>query len=357
MSNGLPVTRELTGPKPLTPLRYPASVRRTSTLVVTWPDGADAPGLFDGRCRDILTLDPDSEPTVLARGSITARVTLDRIIHGLSTDPVLPALDGLEGLSAARGLRGELRARIEQEMRDGTPTYQLLDDLAPVSLVANTAFSAWPEKAPSWYGNHRRERVANRPPEGICVGIRPGSSGMRRDGSPPTPIQMAIVPPLANGADPFGWHEFYSPADVSMYRARRIDAWLDGGTIVVDSAFQDSVLLPEGSRKAVHEYALKLIADAESLILKSIEAEPHVLPRMECPQAPENLKVLIGAPMEALRAEVLVHLRGTAGCTHLNDAIRALADVPKLVRRALGSSRYGEGRRAPCIRPATEAAS
>jgi hypothetical protein len=32
-----------------------------------------------------------------------------------------------------------------------------------------------------------------------------------------------------------------------------------------------------------------------------------------------------------LRQLVLERLRGTAGCTHLNDALRALAEVPHLV--------------------------
>ncbi|MDE2597436.1 MAG: DUF2889 domain-containing protein, partial [Sphingomonadales bacterium] len=30
---------------------------------------------------------------------------------------------------------------------------------------------------------------------------------------------------------------------------------------------------------------------------------------------------------------VLDQLRGPAGCTHLNDAMRALADVPRLLER------------------------
>jgi hypothetical protein len=33
----------------------------------------------------------------------------------------------------------------------------------------------------------------------------------------------------------------------------------------------------------------------------------------------------------ALRERVLDELKGTAGCTHLNDMLRALAEVPVLV--------------------------
>jgi hypothetical protein len=63
----------------------------------------------------------------------------------------------------------------------------------------------------------------------------------------------------------------------------------------------------------------------------SVEAEPRVLPFVECTSAPANLQRLIGAPLPELRDRVLAELRGTAGCTHLNDALRALAEVPALI--------------------------
>ena len=38
-------------------------------------------------------------------------------------------------------------------------------------------------------------------------------------------------------------------------------------------------------------------------------------------------------PNSLIREAVLSELRGPAGCTHLNDALRALAEVPKLVEQ------------------------
>jgi hypothetical protein len=38
-----------------------------------------------------------------------------------------------------------------------------------------------------------------------------------------------------------------------------------------------------------------------------------------------------GTPLRALRREVLDRLRLTDCCTHLNDGLRALAEVPVLV--------------------------
>ncbi len=50
----------------------------------------------------------------------------------------------------------------------------------------------------------------------------------------------------------------------------------------------------------------------------------------ECPGAARNVGRLVGTPVAALRENVLEMLPGTLGCTHLNDVLRALADVPKL---------------------------
>jgi hypothetical protein len=58
-----------------------------------------------------------------------------------------------------------------------------------------------------------------------------------------------------------------------------------------------------------------------------------VLPYRECPTAAGNVSRLVGSQLPALREKVLQDLRGTLGCTHLNDALRALAEVPRLVQR------------------------
>jgi hypothetical protein len=44
-----------------------------------------------------------------------------------------------------------------------------------------------------------------------------------------------------------------------------------------------------------------------------------------------NLSRLLDSELPQLRQTVLDQLPGTLGCTHLNDALRALAEVPTLV--------------------------
>ena len=143
----------------------------------------------------------------------------------------------------------------------------------------------------------------------------------------PTP-----APDLRNPADPEGWHAFPEhTAGVAFRRARRIDLTLDS-LIRIDAAFQDSATTRAGGRAVVHEYTLSVAADPETLRLVSVEAEPRVLPHRECPSAVGNLGRLVGQPLAKLRETVLSELGGSAGCTHLNDALRALAEAPALLR-------------------------
>jgi hypothetical protein len=175
-------------------------------------------------------------------------------------------------------------------------------------------------------------RPAGRKTEGVCAGFRPGSSALNADGTSSAQQSFADVCDLRRTDDPDGWHAFTDQADVGMRRARRIDVWVDD-LIRIDAAFQDSATNPQGGRTAVHEYRLTAAADPGSLKLLAVYAEPRVLPYPECPAAAANVTRMIGTPLPDLRERVLNDLRGTAGCTHLNDALRALAEVPALVQR------------------------
>ena len=115
-----------------------------------------------------------------------------------------------------------------------------------------------------------------------------------------------------------------------MRRARWIDIWKDAGVIRIEAGFQDSSTAPHGGRDAVHEYRVAATADLNGMVLRSVSADPRVLPYRECPAAAANINRMIGTPLSGLRDEVLAQLPGTLGCTHLNDVLRALADVPHL---------------------------
>lgn len=325
-----PAPRRSAGPAPVRPA---GSVRRTSSIDVSWPEGRAGHARFVGRARDVATGLAGGPPRVLAEDSFEARLTSERMIVSIEADPPRPGLARLVGERGGGGLRKVLQVAVPEERRQAAPLYLILDDLAGASLVAAWAWSQW---EPDWL-NLRREGVTDarfeelfRSKVGICSGFAPGSAALdpkadRSHGAP--------APELRNPDDPDGWHAFtVQDGAPGMRRARRIDVTL-GESIVVDSAFQDSATTPAGGRQGVHEYTLTLTADPASLKVVSIEAQPRILPFPECPTAAANLSRLVGVPLPELRERVLTELKGVLGCTHLNDAVRALAEVPALASR------------------------
>jgi hypothetical protein len=173
--------------------------------------------------------------------------------------------------------------------------------------------------------------------EGVCIGFRPGSSALAEDGTPRFIHDIRRVEPLPLADDPIGWHHLAEIAGVSMRRARRIDVTVRDEVVEIDAMFQDSATIPAGGRVAVHEYHLTATAELPTGLLRTIEAEPRVLPYRECPLAAASAQQLVGVRLADLREEVLRRLAGTAGCTHLNDALRALAEVPALAARVVAA--------------------
>jgi hypothetical protein len=316
------------------PLRRPGSVRRTSSIEVSWPDGRDGEMRLDGRARDLVTPSSGGPGVVSAEDSFVARVRADRTITAIESDPPRPAMARLVGERGGGRLRGVL-GQVMPEERDGaTPLYLILDDISGASLVAGWAWSQWD---PDWLA---RMRAAIDDPQiakfmkdrtNVCIGHAPGSSAFDME-APSRSVASAPAPDLRRADDPGGWHEFTAQESVGLRRARRIDVSLDE-VIRIDSAFQDSGSTPQGGRTALHEYSLTATADPKTLKLLSIEATPRVLPFVECPSATLNLPRLLGTPLPELREKVLAELPGAAGCTHLNDALRALAEAPALLAR------------------------
>jgi hypothetical protein len=146
--------------------------------------------------------------------------------------------------------------------------------------------------------------------------------------------QHNLVPALDldEPSDPHAWHEIPGPPGNSpmLRRRRRVDV-VDGPELVVDSVFRDSMWSPEGVETVVHEYGLHARVDRASMRLTAISADPRVLPFQTCPAAASNVDLLLGEPLVTLRHRVLELVVSTDGCTHLNDALRALAEVPVLV--------------------------
>jgi hypothetical protein len=309
------------------PARRTGSVRRTATMDFTWPDGLQGDTVLDGRARDLRTSD-DGTATVLAAASLRMVTDPRRVIKEVSSAPGVGGLRNLAGESAMSGFRRRLAAT--GATAAGTPLYQLLDDVPGATLVSGAAWQRW-------YDVDRylqiKADVSQRVMTDVCTGYQQGSSALQPDGTLRWRQDRQPAVDIDAVDDDLAWHRHARPDGVTMRRARRIDVWLAGPVVHVDAFFQDSSTLPEGGRQSIHEYTLTAEADLETGTVRAVTPVPRVLPYDECPLAVGHVAGLAGLPLSELRVSVLERLRGPLGCTHLNDMLRALADVPGLARQ------------------------
>ncbi|UPW08621.1 DUF2889 domain-containing protein [Gordonia terrae] len=312
------------GPATSAPQRRPGSVRRTTTIDMRWADGWGTDLLLEGRGRDLVTA-LDGSVTVAAESDLRMEVAPDRRIAAIETTPGREGVADLIGVGSGSGFRRAL-AEAVAGFSGADPIDLMLDDVPGATLVSGFAFAQW-YPIEQLLQSSSSASATRRSMEGICTGFMPGSSGLAPDGTSRWTHRTRPVEPLDANDDDLAWHEIRDIPEVSMRRARRIDVWRDGDICRADAMFQDSATRPEGGRIAVHEYGLTATVDLSSGLLTSVTPEAHVLPYAECPLATLQVERLVDVAVADLRGVVLERLSGVAGCTHLNDAMRALADV------------------------------
>ena len=304
------------------------------SIDVCWPDGEAGNRLFVGRCRDYLTPADGGTGRVLDEAEFRASLSEDKTITSISATPPSPGIDSLVGVRGGNHLRLFIKETMPELIASGAPIYLPLDDISGTALVSMSAASQWHE---DWI---ERMRASYKPEEfeqlmagrvNVCWGLAEGNSGVTGE-AVRSNISAADAGDVRNPADPEGWHELYEHDGPGFRRARRIEVQRDdaAGLIRIEAAFQDSVNRKSGGRGAIHEYNISATADLASGKLLTLEPEARVLPFGECPGAVHNTQRLIGRSLGEIREAVLEQLRGPQGCTHLNDALRALAEVPKL---------------------------
>lgn len=321
-----PFARTSAGPAPL---RRPGSIRRTSSIDSRWPEGVGQPWCLEGRAQDLLTPADGSAPSVVAHGSFSITASPMREILKVEVSPPHPRSHELVGVRAG----GQSRVALVGIMGDvrGTPLYQLLDDFAGASLVAGWIWSQW---NPDWRKDRAIPEGAKGPREGVCTGFAPGASALASDGSVEVNHSSTVVGPFNNPDDPAGWHALgEQQGSPQSRRARRIDLWREDGLIKVDAAFQDSGPGPTGARIAIHEYRVHAEVDPASGVLVTMQVLPLILPFQECPGASIKATRMIGQKVGDFRGAVIDTLPTTMGCTHLNDVLRGLSDIPVLANR------------------------
>ncbi|HMO67363.1 MAG TPA: DUF2889 domain-containing protein [Novosphingobium sp.] len=328
-----PPLRHTANPAPVRPAN---SVRRTCTIDVSWPEGHLADRLFIGRVRDYRTPADGGAGEVLDAAEFRARLAEDKTINAIEAEPAPERLDTLVGVRGGNHLRLFIKQTMPELIERAAPIYLPLDDISGTALVSAFAWSQfhdnWSEQFRQRIGEEEFERLMESRID-ICWGLARGNSGVAPGGPQGNPAE-ADAGDIRNPADPLGWHELPENKGPGFRRARRIDVTRDdaAGLIRIEAAFQDSAKRRTEGRVAIHEYTIRATADMASGKLLSLTPEPHVLPFGECPGAVANAQRLVGLPLADLRDAVIANLKGTAGCTHLNDALRSLAEVPKLVQ-------------------------
>ena len=137
--------------------------------------------------------------------------------------------------------------------------------------------------------------------------------------------------------DPLGWHELHDPPEIAMRRARRIDVWERRGP-PGSTPCSATAAGPEGSEGACTSTRSRRgrsrdgdAASVTAVLCAALRRVPGC--GAECVVDGRNR-------LRAMRREVLT-ARDTDCCTHLNDGLRSLAEVPVLAdllpaNRAIG---------------------
>jgi hypothetical protein len=305
----MPFVTDIAGPqRPVRtwPPLVSGALRRTSTID-THPAGAGE-SVVDLRARDA---GPEH-----VHGEVRVRAHLsDRVI-----DDIDNGLDQLVGSRVGPGFRSTVGRLFPQE-RDSL-LHLLLDDWVGAALVSGYAVQhaaitlGIEEKIGPGVADHMA---------GICAGFADDASLVpyaKRNGTIPS-VHGPIAPPLdveMHTVEPLRAH--------GMRRFRRLDLGPDDG---FSAHFRDSHVDGDGVETIVHEYTVVGALDTSTRTITSVDATVQVLPWQECPGAIGSAARVQGMTLSDMRARIRGEFVGTSTCTHLNDTLRALADLGALV--------------------------
>ncbi|MEM7285755.1 MAG: DUF2889 domain-containing protein [Actinomycetota bacterium] len=316
-------------PSPTWPSRTPGSVRRTSRIISTWPGEPDGPLEVSGRARDVFTTSSGG-PELLAESSIEVVFSADRVIERVTVRPDLAEPGRLVGSGPGRGFRRAIAAAFPDEADRSSLAYFLVEDLTTTPLLSTFALSRRPETQELFVALSSGPVSAM---EDVCAGYRRDGLAMQlRRKNEQRSQNVAVTERDPDDDAEAAWYPADPPTGLGMCRRRRIDLTPDDGGFLISAGFRDHTWEPDGREAIVHEYELDAVLSPgeDGLVLASVTARPRVIPYPDCPAAADEVARLVGSPLPTLRTRVLEELRGVESCTHLNDMVRALAELGDL---------------------------
>lgn len=279
--------------------------------MVTGPDGLR----LVGRARDLHT--PPAGEAVAEAATVDAVLDAE---HRLVSIEAGADLGSLVDLHVGAGFRRHARERHPE--LEGTLLGLLVDELPVAALI-------------SGYGRLYSGEIDG---SAATLGTQADlCAGWRRDGTMMVAIGRTGAIPVPKGpeapdleaADPQAWHAMDPLPPGAMRRQRLLD--VDAGTAPDFVAmFRDLHADDEGVVTVLHEYGISGRYDVTTDRLLEVFAVPTVLPWPECPEASASAGRLAGMAPSEVRSTVSQDFRGTSTCTHLNDLLRSLGDLPAL---------------------------
>jgi hypothetical protein len=318
----MPFVTDIAGPqRPVRtwPTLAVGALRRTSTID-THPAGTQRSDV-DLRARDVVSRGPGAVD-VLGRVGVRAHLA-ERVIENIGVDPDDERLAQLAGSRVGPGFRATVGKLLPHEVATAGLLHLLLDDWVGAALVSGYGVQhaaitlGIEEKLPAGTADHMA---------GICAGFAADASLVpyaRRNGTIPS-VHGPLAPPL----DPDGIHSVEPLRPHGMRRLRRLDLSPTGG---FDAHFRDSHVDGDGVETIVHEYTVEGSIDASARTVTSVAASVRVLPWQECPGAIGSAARITGMSLSDMRDRVRGEFVGTGTCTHLNDTLRAVADLGALL--------------------------
>ncbi len=318
------------------PPRRPHSLRRTASQQSHFPDGMVGHYEMILRARDLFT-GADLEDTKVAGSEwITARTRMDTAVMQFAASRREAELASLVGLRAGGPLRKAVAEAMPDEPANSTLLYRMIDDMAGGAFLSGASWQTWLKGGMNAFASAiDLPSVMDFKMEGMCVSYSPGSPALLPDGRQNEEFAYRSIGHIAvdPAGDPLAWHEMRSFDTPNQARIRYMDVWREGGKVHVMFGFQDSAAFPGTDlRRLFHEYRGVAVIDPDSFVLEAITMDFGSLPYTTCHAAAASPQQMVGRRLGDFRKTVIDLLKGTAGCTHLNDSLRTLQDVPAMVR-------------------------
>jgi len=326
----MPFVSDIMGPQQPVQTSAPlvtGALCRTSTID-THPAGTGHSDV-DLRARDVVVR-PD---TVDVLDEIRVRAHLsERVIDDITSSPHDGRLAKLLGSRVGPGFRSSVGKLLPGEAQRASLLHLLLDDWVGAALVSGYAVQhaaivlGVEQKLPAGTADNMA---------GICAGFASEASLVgyaRRNGTIPS-VHGPVAPPLDiegdDAVEPLRAH--------GMRRFRRLDLRpVDAASADFDAHFRDSHVDGDGVETIVHEYTVEGSIDASTRTVATVEANVRVLPWQECPGAIGSATRIEGMTLSQIRDRVRAEFVGISTCTHLNDTLRAIADLDALLNLRAG---------------------